>query len=275
MASYRILERRNDSEWVPFGVAYERAGRLVLFAPPWRADRELDAVSLDALGERHVPSAEFRWQPEMVITGPLPHPIDLLQQALKAQTPTAQSAQVSIRARLVRALNHLMAERPEFSSGLQAWGRELARGTAACAEAVLRTVLEPRQGGTIDVLPEFSHGSLDFIYDRADFRGKSGQPADQALADEPSGYSSVVLTTNEITGVKVAVEQDKITATFLDWPGPSPPLMVLVPDAEGGLPQLPELIREADGNWRAQFTHLSVGKYLLAVAPFSASGKQP
>jgi hypothetical protein len=82
MVQFRILERRTDGGWTPFGVAYERDGRVVLFAPPWRADRTLATASLEELEARHCPSAEFQWRAVGTTDALVQHPIEWLQRAL-------------------------------------------------------------------------------------------------------------------------------------------------------------------------------------------------
>jgi DNA-directed RNA polymerase specialized sigma24 family protein len=81
MTRYRILERRGDGGGEPFGVAYEREGRVVLFAPPWRGERALSAPTLDELDDRHCPSPAFQWRPAEATPDPVRHPIRLLQHA--------------------------------------------------------------------------------------------------------------------------------------------------------------------------------------------------
>lgn len=264
MATYRILERRNDEGWAPFGVAYEREGRFVLFAPPWRADRELEVTSLEDLDERHRPSDEFRWQPVAIINEPMPHPIELLQHALDPQ-----SDEKSIRAQLIAALSYLTTAHQNIKGRLLAWREELARGAVSSAEAVLRAVLVTDQEGTIEVLPTLSHKSLEFGYAGGSLRSESGPPPDEAFSSEAERSNLVVITTNDVLGAKVIVGLDRVTVTFLDWQEPISPLVMLVPEAERGLPQLPELTRGEAGKWIAKFTHLPAGKYLLAVAPVS------
>jgi len=264
MSEYRILERRTDGDWTPFGVAYEREGRIVLFAPPWRADRELEVASLEELDERHCPSEEFRWREVETTIEPLPHPIALLQRALDSQP-----AEDTIRAQLMVALSHLAVARQDLSGRLLAWREELERGAAICAEAVLRAILMPEQDGTVEVLPTLSHNSLEFSYAGAGLRSKGGQPSDEAHPDEASRTNLIVLTTNDLPGAKVAVSDERVTVTFLDWQAPLPPLVALVPEEGRGVPQMAELMGGESGNWTARFTHLPVGKYLLAVAPVS------
>src|SRR5262245_50125486 len=82
MAQFRMLERRTNGDWTPFGVAYERDGRVVLFVPPWRADRTLAAASLEELDVRHFPSVEFQWRAVETADTPVQHPIEWLQRTL-------------------------------------------------------------------------------------------------------------------------------------------------------------------------------------------------
>jgi ArsR family transcriptional regulator len=82
MTRYRILERRDGGGWMAFGVAYEREGRVVLFAPPWRAERTLAVASLDEIQPGDAPSADFRWRPVTSELGTVRHPIELLRQEL-------------------------------------------------------------------------------------------------------------------------------------------------------------------------------------------------
>src|SRR5262245_35869944 len=105
MVRYRILERRTNGSWAPFGVAYERDGRIVLFAPPWRADRTVAAGSLEDLDAQHTPSSECRWRTVESSLGPLPHPIDLLRRAVKALSkPSPVPASRPLRILSVRTL---------------------------------------------------------------------------------------------------------------------------------------------------------------------------
>ena len=69
---YRILERRTNGDFSPFGVAYEHdQGGIYLFSPLWRGDRRLDARSIDDLEPRHFPSyGDYRWA--RVQTSPTP-----------------------------------------------------------------------------------------------------------------------------------------------------------------------------------------------------------
>lgn len=127
MLKYRILERRTNGDWTPFGVAYERNGRTVLFAPPWRADRILDAASLEELDQRHCPSAEFRWRAVETTTGLVSHPIDLLQRALALEAVTEPQS-VGAAAGIVAAIRDLLTGGP--SPGLA-----LARGAGLAGGA--------------------------------------------------------------------------------------------------------------------------------------------
>jgi hypothetical protein len=87
---YRILERQKpDGSWSPFAVAYRHGSRFLLFAPPWRAHRQLPVESLGKLTENHYPSRNFayRWLDPQVYQGEVTHPIQLLRQAAGDQLP--------------------------------------------------------------------------------------------------------------------------------------------------------------------------------------------
>jgi hypothetical protein len=88
---YRILERRIDGDLTPFGVAYEReGGGIYLFAPFWRADRKLDASSVDDLTAEHFPTpAGYQWGIVQTTDQPVPAPIELLERALSTAPATA------------------------------------------------------------------------------------------------------------------------------------------------------------------------------------------
>src|SRR4051794_27050102 len=88
---YRILERRIDGALTPFGVAYERENRdIYLFAPFWRADRKLDAPSIDDLTRQHFPAPEgFQWGVVQTTNQPVREPIALLERAIST-VPAAE-----------------------------------------------------------------------------------------------------------------------------------------------------------------------------------------
>jgi hypothetical protein len=85
MIKYRILERLREGNWKPFGVAYERDGRVALFAPPWRADRSLAAATLEELDQRHYPGVGFQWRSVETTPAPVQHPIELLRRVLEGE----------------------------------------------------------------------------------------------------------------------------------------------------------------------------------------------
>jgi hypothetical protein len=119
---YRILERRSNGDWTLFGVAYERDGRIVLFAPPWRADRVLAAASLEELDERHCPSAEFQWRAVESTSQLVTHPIELLQRALASSTAPEkpEPARPSLLEQFMAAFSGLqlqLATRSESATG--------------------------------------------------------------------------------------------------------------------------------------------------------------
>ena len=87
MTRFRILDLRTGESWKPFGVAYERDGRVVLFAPPWRADRTLTAATLEELGERHLPGKGYQWRALETVTESASHPIDILRRTLTVSHP--------------------------------------------------------------------------------------------------------------------------------------------------------------------------------------------
>ena len=94
MTSYRILERQTARGWVPFAVAYQRGGRTVLFAPPWRALRPLDAASVEELGEEHFPAGQgpYRWTDVRSRARGFEHPIEILQEELETRVEEAAEA---------------------------------------------------------------------------------------------------------------------------------------------------------------------------------------
>jgi RNA polymerase sigma factor (sigma-70 family) len=88
---YRILERRADGDFSPFGVAYEHdQGGVYLFSPMWRGDRALDVGSMDELEPRHFPSyGDYRWAGIRTSTTRIDDPIELLEEAFAAAEATA------------------------------------------------------------------------------------------------------------------------------------------------------------------------------------------
>lgn len=81
MTRYRILERHGEKGWQPFAVAYERDGRIVLFAPPWRADQTLNAATLDELSDQHSLGPDFGWRAVETTAEAIRHPIELLRRS--------------------------------------------------------------------------------------------------------------------------------------------------------------------------------------------------
>jgi hypothetical protein len=78
---YRILERYVDGRWATFAVAYRRGGQFVLFAPPWRAHRELPVSSLEDLNSAQFPSSAHahRWSAVRTCEDGVRHPLQLLK----------------------------------------------------------------------------------------------------------------------------------------------------------------------------------------------------
>jgi hypothetical protein len=143
MVKYRILERRVNGDWPPFGVAYEREGGVFLFAPPWRADRKLPVASLEELAERDCPSPEFRWRAVETTTESITHPIEVLQRALETQSVatwaelelTASTPEGEVPVKIL--VGKGIAERAERRRkvAVTAHGPGRSRDAAGCAES--------------------------------------------------------------------------------------------------------------------------------------------
>jgi hypothetical protein len=153
--------------------------------------------------------------------------------------------------------------RQDLRERLLAWREQMLRG-AVQAEATLRAVLMAGGGGAIEVLPAMSPPSLQARYAGAGERGERG-----GTVGEGHAASSIVITTDDVAGVRGTVEGDTVLMTFLDWQGTSPPLVVLVPDDEHNDPRVPDRVDYGDTRWTAWFEHIPAGTYLLAVAPLS------
>jgi hypothetical protein len=150
MTEYRILERRTNADWVPFGIAYEREGRSVLFAPPWRADRGLAVASLEELDERHCPSEEFRWRAVETTTETLTHPIEVLQHTLAAK-PGAETFAV-----IKETMQTPQGEAPvevKVGKGIEAaMGKEAARRSDKLWQRAGRNRVEVHLGAIAQLL---------------------------------------------------------------------------------------------------------------------------
>lgn len=280
METFRILERRTNGDWAPFGVAYERDGRVVLFAPPWRADRTLAATSLEALDARHCPSAEFQWRAVETADAPEQHPIAWLQRALDAPSAVETHAVMHETVRtphgvvpgvvgvgkgvgLAAGLRHLEVAWQDLRARLTAWREQVERGAVA-TEAVVRAVLTAERPGRVEVEPTLSHPSLQFIYADTGLRSERSE----ALETEQAA-SAVMVTTDALPGARVAIEGDAIVVTFLGWQSLSPPLVVLMPEDDQGAPRMPDVTESAGGVWTVRFERVPPGASLLAVAPTS------
>jgi hypothetical protein len=190
MAKYRILERRANEDWLPFGVAYEREGRIVLFAPPWRADRDLMTASLEELDKRHCPSEDFRWRAVETATGTLTHPIELLQRAISPESdrgltsflsallqrlrkaigiPTLQGALTLVSATVILALGLLLFSQIRKNQALQAQLQHVSqlqqgRFTAASLQdAAGQVTLQLSLPGDLSLPPELAQRVKDLL----------------------------------------------------------------------------------------------------------------
>jgi hypothetical protein len=285
MVKYRILERRTNSDWVPFGVAYERDGRVVLFSPPWRADRTLAVATLEDLDQRHCPSTEFQWRAVKTTEQPVSHPIEWLQRALddaegteaapgidgSVSTPHGErpvETHITKERSLAVGLERLEVVRPDLRARLIAWRKQMTRSNVP-AEAVLSATLTAGQILTVGVLPALSHPSLRIVSSRGTTRtsvrrrgGKSSQ--------EGRATGALTIRTDGLPSASVTVEEDTIMVIFLNWQALVPPLVVLVPEDSYSMPRVPDSLDRVDNQWTARFTGIPNGTYLLVIAPVSA-----
>lgn len=281
MQKFRILERRTNGDWTPFGVAYERDGRVVLFALPWWADRTLAATSLEELDARHCPSTEFQWRAVETADAPQQHPIAWLQRALNAPSAVETHAvlpgtvhtphgvvPVEVRVGkgvgLAAGLRRLEATWQDLPARLTAWREQVERGDVA-AEVAVRAVLTTERTGRVEVEPTLSHPSVQFAYADPGLRGERSEDPRTEQAT-----SAVIVRTDALPGARVAIEGDTIGVTFLDWQSLSPPLVVLVPEDNQGTPRMPDVTESAGGVWTVRFERVPSGASLLAVAPTSS-----
>lgn len=189
--------------------------------------------------------------------------VDAHGEIRRARLPESQPAG-SLPQHLAAALQRLADMRQDLAPRLRAWWEQIERG-AGLAEAAVRAVLTAKPPGTVEVLPAMSHPSLQAAHAEAGVMGERGTTVSAGQA-----ANAVVIETDAVPGARVAITEDAVVVTFVDWQAPSPPLAVCVPDDERRAPQVADPIEGAGDTWTVRFTRLPPGAYLLAIAPVTA-----
>ena len=116
---YRILDRFDEDRWTPFAVAYRRGGRFVLFAPPWRAHRDLSIGSLEELSSEHFPSSQggYRWAPGVeTCEREVTHPLELLEHAAGVRAAEERPAWPPAAESIMEAIRRMLPAAPRLAT---------------------------------------------------------------------------------------------------------------------------------------------------------------